>query len=1019
MVDPITATILLNLISSGISAGLNKAAHKIFRPQEIEDYLKSTSFQYNLEQELSFLEGSEIDITALEAFFNSDKIICIFSQIYEASEKTLSEIESEFVKDFCEIKPITNQSNEEFGKKLFFCIKQAFNAFLQRKILEGEIVALEYKSEERHKELRDGQNRMENLLEDVVSEVKSPHGFISSKVPLDYIDEEFKEVIELIGKNEIEEAKTKLFAVIGVMENKPQENKKLLSRAYHLLAITYNKNKGVGGNFDTAEHYAKRSLEFDPLNDKIKGTLASIYINKHGKENFEKSFSISAPLWEQSEQNNPQFLEVYLWGLFFTKSVVDAIVFFESSKNAQDLTEQNDLLSNLIARFYIVNNNPRKSLQYINNSIKLDPQNPDHYAIKASAYREISLAEDYLFSDFEICPKLKKYDCIEKALEYYRKALSLCHKNTDPTLIERIKKEIYTCSILLNRSNEKEFQIIRFSINSSQLPENEQHTLEFLDFVNELNACHFSSASQKLFSLRMWEEFTYETKIKFALVFLHRGSPEEAKKIFKSLESEAESKKDIRFLINMSIIEVLLNNKTGMLQYLEKAKDASKGSSEWEERVLSHSYTMIQRYRDSGKENDRMLASIQEYDDKFPDRKILKVISVNENDEKPPQEIIDEFKRAFERDQNIKRICTEHQVPIYVIANVTYLNYAEMVNKLTDTQFHIRYHPPDQASQQEMMDNYDAGEVFVFDYSSLLNLSKMDLLGELERIQAKLFISKSLFEKIQLDLIFYEDPNLRKLWDYLRNSNSISIVDIEADPSDYQEISKHLDKWIIDSIKLLSIYETSILLSDDFNLIRLFKEYKIRGTTTFFFLSYLLENKFVDSKTYGVAIGVLAERMYIFLPFDGEDLYHIAMDDECKIKLRSYHLINHITVPGISPLIYTRQFEYFIDKLWRSGSLFEDKVNWLALITERMIFAINQRHDIGQTFEVDMLLYDIKKIWKNISSLCTLSDLTILEERCITLFETEPSNDLKESILSVINQSRDVLSYENNQLSEH
>lgn len=84
-----------------------------------------------------------------------------------------------------------------------------------------------------------------------------------------------------------------------------------------------------------------------------------------------------------------------------------------------------------------------------------------------------------------------------------------------------------------------------------------------------------------------------------------------------------------------------------------------------------------------------------------------------------------------------------------------------------------------------------------------------------------------------------------------------------------------------------------------------------------------------------------------------------------------------------------------------------------------MIFAINQRRDIDQTFEVDMLLYDIKKIWKNIVSLCPLSDLTILEERCITLFETEPSNGLKESILSVINQMRDVLSDENNQLLEH
>jgi len=286
----------------------------------------------------------------------------------------------------------------------------------------------------------------------------------------------------------------------------------------------------------------------------------------------------------------------------------------------------------------------------------------------------------------------------------------------------------------------------------------------------------------------------------------------------------------------------------------------------------------------------------------------------------------------------------------------------------------------------------------------------MDLLGELERTQTKLLITKSLFKKIQSDLISYEDPTLRKLWDFLRNSNTILIIDIEADSSEFKEISDHFDKWIIDSIKLLTTRKNSILLSDDFNLIRLFKEFKIRGTTTFFFLSYLFENEFIDSKTYGVAIGVLAERMYIILPFDGEDLYHIIMDDDCKVQLRSYHLINHITIPIVTPSIYTRQFEYFIDKLWRSGSLFEDKINWLSLITEKMLFAINQRHELRQPIEAEIILYDLKKIWKNIVPLCRLSDLTILENKCVILFEKDPPNGLKTFILDLIDERKTVLS---------
>lgn len=1012
MVDPTTLSIITGLISTGITSGLSKAANKIFRPEEVADFLKSTAFQGTLDHELLFLEEyEEINTDALKIFFQTDEVISIFSQIFQDdSKKSINEIESEFVQVFCKIKPIKNKSNEEFARRLFSCIRQACNAFLQLKIHEGKFIALDYKNEARQKELIDGQNRIEKILGDVASEVKTPQGYISSKVPLEYFDEEFKESIALVEKNEIEEAKTKLLAIIGILENKPQENKKLLSRAYHLLAISYNKNKEIGGNFGLAEHYAKRSLEYDPLNDKVKGTLASIYINLHGKENFEKSFSIAAPLWEQSDKKNPQFLEVYLWGLFLTKSAADAIAFFEGSNEAQDLTEKNDLLSNVIARFYIVMNNPRHSLQYINNSIKLDPDNSDHYGIKASAYRDIAFAEDYVFSDFELCPKFKKYDCIEKSLKCYQKALSISNKNTESLLIERIKKEIYTCSSILNRSSEREFQQIRFNINSSLLPENEQKTLEFIDFVNELNARHFTSASQKLLSLKEWEMFSYETKNKMGLIFAIRGSSEEAKKIFQTLEHEADIKKDIRFWINMSVFEALLGNKSGMLQYLEKAKEASIGSSEWEERVLTHRFALINRYRDTGKEVDRMLDSIQEYDKKFPNRKILKAIPVNENEEKPPQEIIDIFKKAQERDLTIKKICVEHHAPTYLLADAHHLIYPEMMKRLNDPSFHIPYHPQDQISQREMGGNFDLGEIYIFDYSSLLNLVKMNLLSELEKTHKRLLIPKSLFEQIQSDLIVYEDPDLRRLWDFLRNTNIISIVDITADPIKYQELSEHLGKWVPDLIELVIENKNSVLIADDLNFIRLTKSYALKGTTTFFFLTFLFEKKYIDAKTYGNAIGILAERMYIILPFDGEDLFNIVMDDECKIRLRTYHLINHITIREVTPSFYSRQFEYFIDKLWRSGSLFEDKMNWLSLIVERMLFAINQRRELEQMAEAEILLLDLKKIIKNIVPLCRLSELTTLEEKCPELFKNDSTNTLLGFALSFIKERKVVFS---------
>ena len=130
-------------------------------------------------------------------------------------------------------------------------------------------------------------------------------------------------------------------------------------------------------------------------------------------------------------------------------------------------------------------------------------------------------------------------------------------------------------------------------------------------------------------------------------------------------------------------------------------------------------------------------------------------------------------------------------------------------------------------------------------------------------------------------------------------------------------------------------------------------------------------------------------------------------------------MINHITLPEVRPSAYTRQFDYFIDKIWKLGALAEDKINWLSLITERMIFSINQRRDMRQPDEAEIIMFDLKKIWGNIVPLCKLSDLTTLEEKCTPLFVQDPSKSLEGYVRHLITQRRAVLSEENTQLSEH
>jgi hypothetical protein len=1004
--DPNLLTIYLNIISTGICASLSKAKTAIFRPQDITGFLNLISFSDRIERETEFEGISTTELKGLDTFIVNEQVTEIISQIYVDTKKPPTEIENEFVQIFCNIKPIGERSTEEFARKLFLNIRLASNALLNSKIMEGDLLAHEYKDQERHNEEMEVLGRIEQNTKAIT---QAQTGLISSFLPTEKIDDELKESVELIKSNQLEKAKTKVFEVIGVLKNAHPENKTLLSKAYHLLAVVYNKNKQIGGDFDIAEYYVRRSLDYNSSYDKATGCLASILINKHGRENFVKSFEIAAPLWDKSDKTNPQFLEVYLWGLFFTKSAEEAITFFESSKNVQDLVQNNGILSNVIARFYLVIGKPRVSLQHINNSIALEKDIPDHYAIKASAYREISLMEDWLFSDFEICPRLKKKNCLENAVKNYQKCLSLCKENHDALLQERVKKDLFSSLIILNQTNLGVIHKLRFSINPLILSDEEQKSLCFFDFIFELNCRNFSAAYDRLITLDGWDRFPYRTKFNIATIFLKRGCPEEARKILKSLESEAGSLKNTQFRINQSYCEALLNNKVGLLQQLNNVKHDSAGT-ENEEGIYHHIYSMVHRYRDSGKEIDRVLSNLQEHDEKFPQKKLLKAIPVSENEEKPPHEIVDLFNAAFKEDQRTKKIFTEHQVPSYILAEVHRLIYPELMNRLKDPTFHLRYYPPDTQSQQELIQNYNYGESFVFDYSSLLNLAKMDLLWELEKIPRKLLITVSLFNQIQSDLVSYENTDLRKLWDFIRSTDRISIIDVDISPGKHEELSKNLNKWIVDSFELVTSVDKTVLLSDDYNLIRLMKSLNCKGTTTYTFLKMLLENGDLDPKTYGVALGVLADQMYVILPFDGEDLFYVVMDDDCKITIRSYHLINHITITEIAPSIYTQQFDYFLEKLWKTGALPEDKLNWLTLITERITFTINQRRELKQKAEAEILLVDIIRIWEKIIPLCTQSDLSILETKCYPIIEKEPSKRLLEYLQKLINQKKEELS---------
>ena len=157
-------------------------------------------------------------------------------------------------------------------------------------------------------------------------------------------------------------------------------------------------------------------------------------------------------------------------------------------------------------------------------------------------------------------------------------------------------------------------------------------------------------------------------------------------------------------------------------------------------------------------------------------------------------------------------------------------------------------------------------------------------------------------------------------------------------------------------------------------------------------------------------MGDLAERFYVFLPFSGDDLFQIVMEDKSKITLRSDHLVNQIFLPGSIVQSFTAVFVRFIDLLWKTGSLPEDKVDWLAFLTEKMNKFIDKQIGDENKQELEKIVPDFVQMWIIAVQQSSKDDLSLLENRVDKLFEQDYFKTFKDNVSRFIKTKKDSLS---------
>lgn len=821
---------------------------------------------------------------------------------------------------------------------------------------------------------------------------------------LDEINKEINESRKYIHSYNFEEAKSRLYSVLGKIKNKQKEYAHELARTYNNLGVCFNRLEIEGGDFKRAEEFFKKALEIKPDFQKARINLASVYLNKGGKENFKQAYDIMTQLWDSSDKKDPYFFQIFMWATYHYKTLKDAITYYEKSKEAKTLARRNEVLLNLMAAMYFEAHNLKKAEEFVDLALDLSPNSPQNLSLKATILMARSQKENIIPYEFEVVPKFRNYKDIETALKLFDQAREAVKAENNPFLEALIKIHILNCLLWLNRAKEAKYRDIRASIDISKLDPHQQQQLRIRDYIVELQARNFEIAYTSLIKSPEWAKTEYLEKFRISHIFFLHGAPEQSKNILKELEAEAEQKRDIQFWLEMSLNEVILNDKNLAIKAVQKAKDYSLGTG-MEKQVLSHFNALMLRYADSG-EVDRLMEGLFDYDKRYPDDKIIRGIKAINDKGELTEEMRSEFIERKEWYKNVRQKFRSRPIPTYFLEKMLNRPYADILSTQDDPEFIFELTIPVEHFEKELLNNLKKSENIVFDYASLLNLSKMNLLGHLERMGKRLYISEELFNKVQGELLMYEQQDLRRLWSFLRHSKDIDIAGESKIELEDKKIYELFDKWIIDSIKLVK-EKNAIFVIDDLRFLMFLKSLNTKGCNSFIILKFMLAKGWIDTKIYSNSIGDLAERCYIFLSFSGDDLFQIVLEDKMKITLRSYHLVNQMFLPGSNVISFIGAFIKFINLLWRTGSLPEDKVHWLMFLTDKILEFIDKQGGVQNKQELEKIVPGFVRIWLIAVQMSNKNEIALLENKVGDSLNRRYLTALKDEIKKLIKAKKE------------
>ncbi len=175
----------------------------------------------------------------------------------------------------------------------------------------------------------------------------------------------------------------------------------------------------------------------------------------------------------------------------------------------------------------------------------------------------------------------------------------------------------------------------------------------------------------------------------------------------------------------------------------------------------------------------------------------------------------------------------------------------------------------------------------------------------------------------------------------------------------------------------------AIFLSDDLRLCNFinWKDIKWKAINSFILFQKWLTLWIIDKKQYSLILAEYADFFYQFIPFDGDDLLNIILDDEnrqrsnrfigfepklnpdMKISRRVFHMLNQVNLPWSNLESFLKVSEDFVGKLFKLSVLEETKIDWVVFLTNFFSEFISEENFLKNRSAIEPTVDFIVRTW--------------------------------------------------------